>query len=259
MDIYFEDQGPRTGLPIVLIHGFPFDHGMWEPQVQVLKEKYRVITYDVRGLGRSPAGGAPAAMERFVDDLFGLLDVLGLPAAVLCGLSMGGYIALRAVEREPRRVLALILADTRSQADTEEGQKSRLAAIKGIEEDGLQPFAEDFMRKAFAPRTLEQDLPCVDAIRGTILKNDPQGVCRVSRAIMSRTDTTAALPEISVSCLVICGEHDSLTPPSVGRAMAEAIPDARFVLVPDTGHLSSLENPRAFNRELLEFLDSLPQ
>jgi 3-oxoadipate enol-lactonase len=259
MDIYFEDQGPRSGLPVVLIHGFPFDHSMWEPQVQALKDRYRVVVYDVRGLGRTPAGAAPPSMEGFVDDLLILLDLLGLPAAVLCGLSMGGYIALQAALRVPRRIQGLVLADTRSQADTEQGRRNRLDAIKGIEADGLQPFAEESLRKVFAPGTLARGLPCVDAIRRTILKSDPRGVCFASRAIMSRADTTALLPRIAAPALVLCGEHDGLTPPAVGEDMARAIPGGRFARVPDAGHLSSIENPRAFNRELLGFLNSLPQ
>lgn len=257
MDAFFQDQGPRGGLPIVLIHGYPFDHSMWEPQVQALKDRYRVVTYDVRGLGRSPAGGVPPSMEGLVDDLLILLDRLGIPAAVLCGLSMGGYIALRAAERAPRRMLGLVLADTRSEADTEQGRQSRLAVIKGIEENGLRLFAEDFLKKVFTPGTLARNAPCVDLIRRTILSNDPEGVCFASRAIMSRTDTTPVLANIAVPSLVLCGEHDSLTPPVVGRAMADAIPGARFALIPDAGHLSSLENPKAFNQHLLDFLSGL--
>jgi len=259
MATYFKDQGPRSGLPVVLIHGYPFDHSMWEPQVHALKDRYRVVTYDVRGLGRSPAGGAPPSMEGLVDDLLILLDLLGIPAAVLCGLSMGGYIALRAAERAPRRILGLVLADTRSEADTEQGRQGRLANIRQIEEEGLARVAEESLKKVFAPGTLARNAPCVDLIRRTILKNDPGGVCSAARAIMSRADTTPVLVKIAVPSLVLCGEHDGLTPPAVGRAMADAIPGARFALVPDAGHLSSLENPAAFNKHLLDFLSGLSQ
>ncbi|MBI5240799.1 MAG: alpha/beta fold hydrolase [Elusimicrobia bacterium] len=259
MTAFFLDQGTRTGTPIVLIHGYPFDHTMWEPQVQALKTQCRVITYDVRGLGRSPAGDAPATMDQLADDLFALLDVLRMPAAVLCGLSLGGYIVLRAIERAPQRALGLILADTRSQPDTDEARQARLAAIRQIEAEGLKNAAEDSLRKVFAPRTLAQNKPCVDAIRKTILKNDPQGVCFAAKAIMSRADTTPALARIKVRALVMAGEHDSLTPPAVGQAMAQAIPEARFVQIPDAGHLSSLENPAAFNKHILDYLLDLPQ
>ena len=262
MDTYFEDQGPRSGLPIVLIHGYPFDHSMWEPQVQALKDRYRVVTYDVRGLGRSPAGDAPPSMEGLVDDLLILLDLLGIPAAVLCGLSMGGYGHIDYNMRKggaPQRLLGLVLADTRSEADTEQGRQGRLANIRQIEDEGLARVAEESLKKVFAPGTLARNAPCVDLIRRTIMKNDPRGVCFAARAIMSRADTTPILPQIKVPVLVMTGEHDSLTPPAVGQAMARAVPHAVFVQIPGAGHLSSLENPAAFNKHLLDFLSGLPQ
>jgi 3-oxoadipate enol-lactonase len=258
MNLFFLDEGPRAGLPIVLIHGFPFDHAMWAPQVQAIKNNYRVVTYDVRGLGRSPLNDVPATTESYVDDLFDLLDHLGLPAAVLCGLSMGGYIALRAIERESQRVHALVLADTRSEADTQQARQNRIAAIRGIEKYGLKPFADDFVKKAFAPRTLAENKPCVASIRDAILRSAPRGVCAAAAAIMSRTDTTPALAKIKVPTLIVGGENDIFTPPESCQAMASAIPGAKFVRIPDAGHLSSLENPQAFNQHLLEFLQSLP-
>lgn len=257
MNLFFLDEGPRAGLPIILIHGFPFDRTMWKPQVLALKNNYRVIAYDVRGLGRSPLNDTPATMESFVDDLFGLLDHLGLPAVALCGLSMGGYIALRAAEREPQRVRALVLADTRSEADTEQARQNRLASISAIEKDGLIPFADDFVQKVFAPRTLVDNKPCVDSIRDTILYSDPKGVCAAAAAIMSRTDTTPALAKIVAPTLVLRGESDAITPLASCQALASAIPGAKFAQIPDAGHLSSLENSQVFNQHLLGFLRSV--
>jgi len=253
------DEGPRHAVPVVLIHGFPFDHSMWEPQIAALRQESRVVAYDVRGLGKSAAGGGEPTMELLVDDLVGILDHLGLKAAVLCGLSMGGYIALRAVQREPARVRALVLADTRSEADTEQAKKNRIASIRGIEKDGLKPFTDDFMKKVFAPRTLAENRSCVTSIRDTILHSDPQGICAAVSAIMSRTDTTPALAKIQVPTLVVGGEYDALTPPSSCQALASAIPGAKFAQIPHAGHLSSLENPPVFNRHLREFLRGLPR
>lgn len=258
MDLFFLDQGPRTALPIVFIHGFPFDHAMWAPQVQALQNEFRVVTYDVRGLGRSFLPAAPATMESYVDDLYALLDHLHISAPVLCGLSMGGYIALRAVEREPRRARALILADTRSDADAEPVRQNRLAMIRAIEKDGLRPLADDFIKKAFAPCTLAENKPCVAAIHDTILRHDPKGVCVAVKAIMSRTDTTPSLAKIAVPTIVLGGDNDAFTPPATCQALASAIPGAKFALIPHAGHLSSLENPQTFNRHLLGFLQSLP-
>ncbi len=257
MNLFFRDEGSRIGLPIVLIHGFPLDYTMWQPQVRALKNHFRVVTYDVRGLGRSPLNDAPVTMDSYVDDLFSLLDHLNISAPAICGFSMGGYIALRAAERAPQRLQALILADTRSEADTEQARNNRITTIRAIENDGLKSFTDDFIKKVFAPRTLVENKPCVTSIRNTILHSDPQGVCAAAAAIMSRMDTTAALPGIRVPTLVLVGEQDALTPPACAQALASAIPGAKFARIPGAGHLSSLEDPKAFNRHLLGFLESL--
>lgn len=256
---FYRDEGPRAGMPVVLIHGFPLSHAMWEPQIESLAGEVRVVAYDVRGLGGSGAGDGQTTMEVLVDDLLGLLDRLGLGEAVLCGLSMGGYIALRAVEREPARVRALVLADTRSAADADEAKLSRAAAIQAIKKHGLAPFAEDFVKKIFAPATVAESRPCVAAIRDIIVRNDPVGVCGAALALLSRTDTTPALPGIKAPSLVLVGEHDALTPPAGAQALAAAIPGAKLAVIPGAGHMSNLENPVDFNRRLAGFLRRLPR
>ncbi len=120
------ETGDKDRKPVVLVHGFPFSHSMWDPQVQALSKTFRVIAYDVRGHGASDAADGPASIDLFVDDLIGILDSLRLDRVAICGLSMGGYIALRAAERHPDRFSALILCDTKSTADTEEGKKKRI-------------------------------------------------------------------------------------------------------------------------------------
>ncbi len=136
--------------PIVLIHGFPFSHEMWSPQIAFLEKKLRVIAYDVRGHGKSDVGDGQYTLELFVDDLIGLLDHLKIEKAVLCGLSMGGYIALRAIERNPERWHALVLCDTSSQADSNEAKLRRAATIRAIKREGVKPFADTFLESAFA-------------------------------------------------------------------------------------------------------------
>jgi len=257
--LYYREEGMRGAPPVVLVHGFPFSHAMWEPQIQALKGGYRVVAYDVRGLGRSGSGGGQATMDLLVDDLLGLMDHLGLGAAVLAGLSMGGYIALRAVEREPARVKALILADTRSEADGDEARRQRAAAIEDIEKRGLAGFAERFQKSVLAPASWSGPKPCVAAVAAMILGNDPVGVCTAARAILSRRSTTSVLSGIKVPALVLVGADDALTPPDCARSLAQAIPGAELAVIPEAGHLSSLENPREFNRLLLDFLRRVPR
>ena len=124
-EVFYVERGISDAAPIVLIHGFPFSHEMWEPQIEVLQKRFRVIAYDLRGHGKSGVGDGQYTLEFFVDDLLGLLGHLKIERAVLCGLSMGGYIALRAVERNPERVRSLILADTQSKADSNEAKLKR--------------------------------------------------------------------------------------------------------------------------------------
>ncbi|HAM36436.1 MAG TPA: alpha/beta hydrolase [Elusimicrobia bacterium] len=260
--LFYRDEGPRDGIPVVLIHGFPFSQAMWEPQIRALAEEFRVVAYDMRGLGQSGVGDGQYTMELYVDDLSALLDFLVIERAVLCGLSMGGYVALRMAQREADRVRALVLCDTRSQADADEAKLGRAAAIRAIKQGGLAGFAEDFVGKVFAPASLAgaaaaRRQSAVSTIRSIIAASQPLGVCGALLAMAGRTDTTGTLAGIRVPALVLVGEHDALTPPAQARALAAAIPGSEMSVIAGAGHLSSLENPEEFNQRLLGFLRRL--
>lgn len=243
---------------IILIHGFPFHHEMWNPQVDVLRrEGFEVDTYDVRGHGQGPSDLAAFTLEQLVDDLFVHMDQRGIPSAILCGLSMGGYIALRAHERAPGRVRALILCDTRSEADSDEAKLKRHASIRTIRTQGLETFADGFLKSLVGASTMQHHPALVEQARRMMLSNRPEGVCSALVALASRTDTTASLPAIQVPTLLLFGEEDRLTPPTVGKALRDRILSARLEIIPGAGHLSNLENSEAFNRHLLDFLNSL--
>jgi 3-oxoadipate enol-lactonase len=257
IELYYSVTGRSDALPIVFIHGFPLSHQMWNPQIETLQQKYRLIAYDIRGHGRSDAGDGQYLLEFFVDDLIGLLDHLKIDRAVLCGLSMGGYIALRAVERNPQRCRALILCDTRSEADSNEAKLKRAAAIKTVKEKGVKAFADEFIKPLFAPQTFSANPGIVESVRQMIQSNPPAGICGALLALAGRTDTTASLPKISVPTLILVGEHDGLTPPAAAEAIHARIPNSELRIIPNAGHLSNLENPQHFNRHLLEFLARL--
>jgi 3-oxoadipate enol-lactonase len=256
-NLEYETHGPRTGVPVVLIHGFPFSKEMWAPQVEVLRDRYYVVTYDVRGHGKSDAGDGQYSVELFVDDLIGLLDHLRIGRAVLVGLSMGGYIALRAVERNPDRVRALVLCDTRSEADGNEGKIKRAVQARAVKADGLKDFAKTFVRAVFAEKTFETNPAAVSMIQGIVETTSPLAVAGTLLALAARTDTTASLFTINVPVLLLVGKHDALTPPSASEAMKDKIPQARLRILPHAGHLSNLEAADAFNEELLTFLGSV--
>lgn len=248
------DEGIRSGEPIVLIHGFPLTHEMWKPQVQALSKSYRVISYDVRGHGASDVGDAQYSLEFFVDDLLMILDHLKLKQAVLCGLSMGGYIALRAAERAPERVKALVLCDTKSEADGNEAKIKRAASILMVKKRGVGPFAEEFIKAVLAERTFKTKPELVRFVMGLMTENTPLGIAGTLLALAARTDTTAALSKMSFPSLILVGEEDKLTPVLASQAMQKTLPNARMHVIPNAAHLSNLENPEAFNEKLIGLL-----
>lgn len=251
------DRGPRDSIPVIFVHGFPFDHRMWEPQLDALSDAWRTVAYDVRGLGASGPGDGQYTMETFVDDLFAVMDGLQTGPGVGCGLSMGGYILLRAVEREPDRFRALVLCDTRSEADSDEGKLKRAATIRRVKAEGVGPFAEEFPELVLAAASFERRPELVARVREMIRASGVLGICGAQLAMAGRTDTTHSLGRISAPTLLLFGEEDSLTPPSVGEAMARRIPGAELRVIPGAAHLSNLESPEAFTGELRAFLERL--
>jgi 3-oxoadipate enol-lactonase len=254
-ELYYEDTGNPAGVPVVLIHGFPFSHEMWRPQVELLQDRFRVITYDVRGHGRSEVGDGQYTIELFVDDLISLLDHLKVEKAVLCGLSMGGYIALRAVERNPERCRALILCDTSSEADNNEAKLRRAASIKTVKRDGVKAYAETFVKAVFASESLTKKPEIVAMIRAIIESNSALAICGTLLALAGRTETTSSLPKFEVPTLILVGELDKLTPHSLSMKMRDNLRYAELHIISGAAHMSNLENPEEFTSHLLSFLN----
>ncbi len=221
------------------------------------KKHLRIITYDLRGHGKSDVGDGQYTIELFVDDFIALLDYLKLTKAILCGFSMGGYIALRAIERNPDRFSALVLCDTMSAADSTEAKVRRANTIKQIKREGVERFAEGFLKAVFAPQTFDAKPDIIDEIKRTILSNSPLGICGALLAMAGRTDTTEGLSKINVPTLVLVGEHDAVTPPSAAKTMHERIPNSKLYLIDNAGHMSNLENPNVFDEHLTKFLEGI--
>jgi len=255
--IHFEEHGVPNATPIIFIHGFPFNATMWNPQLRALPKSMRAITFDVRGHGRSDVCDGIYSIEFFVDDLVGLLDHLRIKEAIVVGLSMGGYIALRSIERHPDRICGLVLSNTRSESDPNEGKVKRAATIRSIQSNGVKPFATEFLKAVFAPATFESNPSAVETIRSTIEANSPIGICGTLLALAARTDTTPSLKNIRVPTLILAGGHDTLTPPSASAAMHEKISGSEYHIVPDAAHMSNIENPDFFNEKLFSFLNRI--
>ncbi|HET6881692.1 MAG TPA: alpha/beta fold hydrolase [Pirellulales bacterium] len=251
------DQG--SGSPILFVHGFPLSHAMWNAQIPVFAEEHRVIVPDLRGFGSSVDTDGTVTMEEFADDLAAILDYLSIEQpVVLCGLSMGGYIAWQFLRKYASRLRGLVLCDTRASADVPEVVENRLKIAKLVIENGTQAVAEAMLPKAFGPKTYSDRPEVVEAARAMMIASDPTGVAAASRGMALRPDMAALLPTIAIPTLVIVGADDALTPVDEMRRMAEAIPGARFKVVPDAGHLTPMENPLVFNAALAEFLEGLP-
>jgi len=247
-------SGENKSRPILFIHGFPYDHNMWISQIEELSRDYFCVSYDIRGLGESPAGDGQFTMESFVDDLEIVIDELKLDKPVLCGLSMGGYISLRALERMQEKFSAAILCDTRSEADNNEGKLKRAAGIKRINKEGLAPFVKDFITNCFGEDFKQNKKEEFQKIIDKSSLFDPFGVKGGLLAMLSRSDTTASLGKTNIPTLIICGEQDVLTPPPVMKDMFHKINKAEFVEIQKAGHMTPIENPREVNKAIKDFL-----
>ena len=251
------EKGDPAALPIVFIHGFPFSHRMWDAQVAALSPAYRTIAYDLRGLGESSLGDGQYSVEGHVEDLIAVLDHCGIQKAVITGLSLGGYITLRALESHPERFLAAILCDTRSEADGNEAKINRARAVSAVKSRGSSWFADDFVHKVFAESSFTKIPEAVEQIRTTIARTPPLAIAGTLLALAARTDTTASLSSITVPTLILVGEHDVTTPPDASRSMHAKIPGSELHIIPDAAHMSAVENPAEVNRRILEFLHRL--
>jgi pimeloyl-ACP methyl ester carboxylesterase len=245
---------PAPKPALFFIHGFPFNQTMWKAQVALTAGRFLPIAYDLRGHGSNPAGTGQYHFEQFIDDLIEMLDKKGISKAVMCGLSMGGYVALRALERAPERISGLILCDTRSEADSNEAKVKRSASIKTIQNQGVSTFCESFLKAVLAPETYTGKPAIVEQVRQMIMGNSATGIIAALLALAGRTDTTESLARIKVPTLILVGEKDGVTPPTASEAMHQRIPGSQLAIIPHAGHLSNLENPEIFNRHLMDFL-----
>lgn len=254
--ISFETHGENKKKSVVFVHGFPFDKSTWNEQAALLSGDHFVATFDIRGHGESAAGSGQYLVEMFVDDLISLMDHLGIERACICGLSMGGYTALRAIDREPQRFSGLVLCDTKSSPDTNAAKLNRYNQIRTILEGKKPQFADGQIKALFAPGSLERRKESVEKVRGIIESTSDAGLIGVLIALAARMDMTETLTKITAPTLIVVGEEDKVTPPSEAEAMHAALRNSRLVKIGGAGHLSNLENPAGFNRALLDFLSA---
>ena len=248
------DRG--SGPVLLLVHGFPLDHTMWNAQSDALSGQYRVVAPDLRGFGESAVTG-PYTMSQFADDLIALLDQLDIENPVIGGMSMGGYVLLNLLERYPGRAAGALFLMTRAGADDEEGRARRTRLAHEVQERGPGIVAEAFESLLFTPETLQNRPDLVEQVRSWMVSTNPHGLEGALLAMRDRKDFNPDLPLLDVPSLVVAGEKDQIVSLDVAQDMKHALPRADFCIVPKAGHLANMENPNEFNRCLVDFLESL--
>lgn len=257
LTVSYNDEGPKGAPVIILIHGFPFNKSMWNDQIEMLTENFRVISYDIRGFGNSDAGTDDFSIELFVNDLLGLMDALKIEKAMLCGLSMGGYIALNAIENHPKRFNALILCDTNCVADTPEAVEKRMTTIENIDKHGVELFANESIKNLFAPISFVTNQEKIAVVKAMILKATVPSLTATLLALTKRKETCNKLPDIKVPVLILVGEDDKITPPAAARQMHKNIKGSILNVIENAGHLSNIENSYEFNIHLEKFISTI--
>lgn len=257
INVSYNDEGPEESPIIIFIHGFPLNKSMWDNQAKALKDNYRVIAYDIRGHGNSDVGTSDFSIDLFVNDLLSFMDALNIEKTIICGLSMGGYIALNAIENHPERFNALILSDTNCTADTPEAKEKRMNAIENILENGVDKFANELILNLFSNESFKRNLKEIPVVREMIVNTSTLSLHNSLHALAERKETCEKLSEIKVPVLIIVGKEDKITPPDAARFMQSKIKGSLLRIIEHGGHLSNLENPYEFNYQINKFISSI--
>ena len=257
VDPYLIEAG--SGPAVVLLHAFPLNASMWALQREALAPHHRVICPDQRGFGGTQLGHDDPSLDEVADDVVAALDARKVETFVLGGLSMGGYVAMAILRRHPERVSGLILADTKASADPPEAAANRRRIADAVIEAGNPSLLLDEVLPKLLGATTKERRPLVyGRVKALVERAPVYAVAWAQRAMAERPDSFDTLRAVPVPTLVVVGDEDQLSTPDEARAMADAVPDARFVTIPQAGHLSNVEAPEEFNAALLEFLASLP-
>lgn len=250
----YSDAG--QGTPVVLLHGFPLSSAIWHEHQQRLSDRYRVITPDLRGHGRSPAPSGVYEMDLLARDVLALLDALLIKKAVIMGHSMGGYVALAGWKLAPERFLALGLITSQAGADTEEGRQGRNKLANKVAAEGSSAVAAAMIPKLFAAG-ISIAPPILAQVREIILNTDRAGIIGSLQGMAVRSDSGPLLPKISVPVLILAGEQDQIIAPDKAKAMAAAMKTATLTMVEHAGHMPMLEQPEATTTALRNFLSGV--
>lgn len=254
-DLFYSVRG--SGPPVVLLHPFPANHCFWEECAPYLENRYQLVLPDLRGHGDSQPGEGPATMEKHAHDLALLCDELEIGRAVFAGVSIGGYVLFEFWRQFRERVAALVLANTRAGADSDEGRASREKSILQVQQRGPAPFIESMLGRALGETTLRARMDRVEAARVMMSRMTVMGITAVLQGLSARPDSTSTLNTIGVPSLLLAGEEDTIVAISEAEFMHRQIRNSRVQIVPKAGHYAAFEQPEYMGRLLREWLDSV--
>ncbi|MFD2469820.1 alpha/beta fold hydrolase [Amycolatopsis silviterrae] len=253
--IAYTDQGSQPKIPVLLVHGHPFDRSMWSPQAEyAARNGHRVVVPDLRGYGES-TGPEVSGLDSFAEDLIGLADHLGLSRFVLGGLSMGGQIVMQTVRDHPERIAALLLADTFAEPETAEGKTARNAAADRVLAEGMAGYADELLPKMVSPATLRENPEVTAHVRKMMHDAPAAGAAAALRARANRPDYRDSLQQVSVPTLVVVGSEDEFTPVADAQLLHQLVPGSELAVLDGAGHLPNLERVAEFNDVFGRFLD----
>ncbi len=244
------------GTPLVLVHGFPFDSRMWDDQLAGLADDFRVIAIELPGYGQS-APPRPFTVASAAEEIHALLKSIGALPCILGGLSMGGYVCFEFAARFIADMRAMVLSDTRCDADGPEAKENRNRMIQVARERGSTAIADIMEPKLLAPDTPKNRPSVRQKLRQIMESVSPQTIEHTLAALRDRSDSTGRLKTISVPTLIVMGQQDAITPLAVAQAMQQGIPGARLAIIAGAGHMPPMEQPDQFNRTVRDFLLSL--
>ena len=248
-----------AGWPVVLLHAFPLAAAMWRPQLERVPTGSRIIAPDLRGFGRTPLApeaDRPITIHDYAEDVGALMDALEIESATIGGLSMGGYVTLALHRASPERFTGMLLADTRSPADTPQGREGRMRMREALAAGGARAVADQMLPKLLAGIAREDTPDAPAQVRAIIEGASPDAIDAAIGALMDRPDATPGLADISCATFVLVGEHDEITPVADAESMQRAIGRSTLIVIPRAGHLSSIDQPAAFSKALEDFVRS---
>lgn len=252
VELFFEETG--QGMPVVLLHGYPLDHSIWQPLIPMMEDEAHLIMPDLRGHGRSPVPDGVYSMRCMEEDVLALLDRLRIQKVILAGHSMGGYVTLHFAHAYPERLAALVLVASHCYADEKERAKNRIVTAQKVEESGSIGFIADGMLP-----NLTADLSIQNQIREIILNTDPKGVSGVLRGMAQRESMCETLSNFEKPLLIIAGSEDKLISLDRFKDMASLMKNPWVEIIRGAGHLPMLEKPEETAKALLSFIQTVKQ